>query len=294
MIENTLCNVCDHPTSIDQASDIKEVFSNVLEFKDHSFTVWRCNHCGSLHSKEGVDLAPYYEGYPMTKLKRNFFIDRAYARRMNYLLKLGVKPQNTVLEYGCGKGQFVSFLLQKGFTHVQGFDPYVAEFSNPDILQEKYDVVFSQDVIEHVDDPKALIEEFYALLVDDGVCLIGTPNAEEISLRDGDSPELHQPYHRHILSEKALIALLKEEGFAVQFVSNRSYNDTFWPGVNNRFLWSYMKRAGGYVDYVVEDPKPGIVMKSLSLQVFMFIGYFLRYPGYMTIGARRTQPNHST
>ena len=41
--------------------------SNVKPFREEFFTVWRCNNCGSLHSKEGIDLEYYYHKYSKRK-----------------------------------------------------------------------------------------------------------------------------------------------------------------------------------------------------------------------------------
>lgn len=57
----------------------------------------------------------------------------------------------TVLEYGCGQGQA---LIQYSSVHpsvsFRGYDPYKQEYNTPELLERKYDVVYSIDVLEHI------------------------------------------------------------------------------------------------------------------------------------------------
>lgn len=49
MADCTVCNVCEHSGTFEAAIEVNQVYSNVRKFKDHSFTVWRCPFCRSLH-----------------------------------------------------------------------------------------------------------------------------------------------------------------------------------------------------------------------------------------------------
>tara|TARA_B100000123_G_C25661294_1_gene397775 strand:+ start:230 stop:763 length:534 start_codon:yes stop_codon:yes gene_type:complete len=59
------------------------------------------------------------------------------------------KPR-TLLDYGCGKGAMLQQLRQKyPFLHAIGYDPAVKIYSQKP--KQKFDVVFCNDVLEHVE-----------------------------------------------------------------------------------------------------------------------------------------------
>ena len=121
--------------------------------------------------------------------------------------------------------------------------------------------------------------------------MIGTPNAAEIPLNRGPADvalqALHQPYHRHILTE----AVLKEIGTRAHLQPIKTYLrmdfDTLWPGVNAQFMLSYVKARGNWLDVIVEKPKLGLVLASPTLLLKFFAGYFLRHPGQMSVIFRK-------
>ena len=280
MLETVTCNVCEKPGSFERATETNAINCNVRRFGNESFTVWRCTNCKSLHCKEAVDLDAYYVDYPMTKQVRDFATLRAFSNRLRMMRKHGLQPKHSVLDYGCGTGLFVSFLKEHGF-NVVGYDPYVAEFSDRATLDGRFDFITSQDVIEHVSEPRELAAEYQLLLKQGGMLFIGTPNADEITLDEHFSMELHPPYHRHILSEKALIDLCQKAGMRRVTVSHRFYYDTLFPMVNTQFIKRYIRKTGGYLDAGFEDPRVGLVLTSPELLFFGFLGYFFRARGNM-------------
>lgn len=276
MIENTVCNVCVTHGRLDDALEVNQICSNVRKFKDNTFTVWRCESCHSLHSKEGVDLPYYYRHYPVTQQKLDFWTKSAYRNYLKRLKKSGMKKEHEILDFGCSQGLFVSYLRKKGYSHVQGYDPYVAQFSNKELLDRTYDVIIAQDVIEHTDEPRKLMNKLLRCLSPEGILCIGTPNAEYIDIshpmKCADS--LHQPYHRHILSEKALITLGKTIGLSAKNIYYRCYYDTLYPSVNFRFLQTYLRYAGNMFDSAFEPPRVWMVLSSPLLLFYALFGYF--------------------
>ena len=280
MHEALTCNVCDHPGSFEQASEVGTIRCNVRKFGTESFTVWRCPHCLSLHCKETVDLDAYYIGYPMRTQSLDFATLRAYHNRLRVMRKHGLKAEHSILDYGCSTGLFVDFLKARGH-NARGYDPYVSEFSDRGILDGRFDFIVTQDVIEHVSEPRELVAEYSRLLKKEGKLFIGTPNASEIELDERYSMELHQPYHRHILSESALTALCKGAGLQLVTIDHRFYYDTLYPMVNTQFIKRYIRRTGDFLDAGFEEPRVGLVLTSPELLFFGFFGYFFRARGNM-------------
>lgn len=281
--ETLSCHACEHPGRFADAREVASVPSNVREFKHERFTVWRCVHCGSLNSKEAVDLDHYYANYPSTRQTLDYFARRGFTRRLDHLKRHGLRPSHTVLDYGCGKGLFVDFLRAAGFPNVSGFDPYLPRFADRAALATTYDFVLNQDVLEHVPAPRETFAEWVRLLKPQGHLVVGTPDAADfdLSLLDDFVMGLHQPYHRTIFSRGALRALAKSHRLTEVHFSNRWFNDTLFPFANTRFGWSYAKRHGQVVDVFFDKPDIASVLLSPKLLWQAFTGYFSPPPGNM-------------
>ncbi|MDJ0691494.1 MAG: class I SAM-dependent methyltransferase [Xenococcaceae cyanobacterium MO_188.B32] len=278
-----VCNVCQYPGTFENALEVENIPSNIRKFKEQKFTVWRCSFCNSLHSKELVDLNHYYKNYIAGKPNLNYFLRCAYYNRLELLRKYGFKKNHKLLDFGCNQGLFLSFLNQLGYENVFGYDPYVPKYSDQKFLSKKYDFITAYDVIEHVDEPSELLTQFASFLKKGGLLILGTPNADEIKLSDLETPELHQPYHRHILSEKALRNLAFSKGLKVIGFYKRWYLDTLYPMVNARFALTYVRKSGNVLDVLVEMPRWKILLISPLLIFYGFTGYFFRWPGNMTV-----------
>ena len=297
----TRCNICDKPGTLETARERQRVPCNVRAFKDATFTVWRCTGCRSLHSAEDADLSLYYSDYPPHRVdsKKFAFITRAGCRnRLKVLTKQSVRRSDRILDYGCGGGMFLRFLREQGYTNSFGYDAYVAAYENPSVLNERYDVIVSWDVIEHDEDPRGLVRKLVGLLRPGGLLVIGTPNASQISLQTAKPrcvAELHQPYHRHLLSEEALVRIGRENGLTPSQRSRRFYMDTPYPFINTRFIWGYMAALGGYLDVLGgfvdlegkgDAPRFSVLFRSPTLLAKAFFGYYFPDRGNMILSFR--------
>jgi 2-polyprenyl-3-methyl-5-hydroxy-6-metoxy-1,4-benzoquinol methylase len=294
MPEQLVCKVCFDNTSV-APETIPEVRVNIRSLRDQRFHVWRCSRCQSLHTYETVDLAHYYKQYavandsldPMSRL----FL-RAQRRRLE---KAGVKREHSILDYGCGNGKFVRYMREKGYTQAFGYDFYVPKFNDSSLLERRYDVIFSQDVLEHVEDPWELLESFNRLLAPGGLILIGTPNATAIDLRRPEDfiHALHVPYHRHILSQPMLMNIGKKLDWDLVKFFPHSFHSTFVPFLNYRFLTFYMASWDNTVDTLLEPLKPNLrlLFHPLALFYALFGGFFPLKSDCQIMFRRRSTPS---
>lgn len=271
----TQCNVCENPSTWTDAVEVGEVPCNVRKFKNRTFTLWRCRGCRSLHCLEDADLTSFYEDYPLQKQQITFSERIGYRNRMRLLERQGVLRGDRILDYGCGAGLYVNFLRQHGFTNVHGYDPFVAGYADSNTLKSEYDAVVTFDVIEHDENPRAFLNSMRRLMRAGGILTVGTPNADHVSPARLGDPNLHVPYHRHILSEAALLALAAEQGMKPRHVYRRSFYDSLYPTVNSRFMWRYIEMKNGLLDAAVEPPDVGMVMRSPRMILLAFGGYFV-------------------
>ena len=285
----TVCNLCDNPGTLQGAAEKSQVPCDVRYFGGKLFTVWRCTNCRSIHSADEVDLSHYYSHYPLQRHTLDTPTRISYGRRLRVLEKHGVSRTTRILDYGCGSGVFVQFLREKGFSNTYGYDAFVKEYSDRQILGESFDAVVSFDVIEHSDNPKRFLSELRDLVRPQGLLLIATPNANGLSAHTSASPdiELSQPYHRHILSEQVLLDLAQKCELRPVQVYRSNLVDSIIPGINTRFMWTYIRNTGGKIDAAFEAPSVASILRSPSLLFAALFGSLYPPPGNMAVVLRR-------
>ena len=283
------CNICGEVTAA-AAAESSAVHSNVRAFKDESFVYVRCGSCGSLHARDDVDLGHYYAQYPFHNLPVDWRLHAMYANYLKRLQESGLKREDRVLDYGCGGGHFVTYLRERGY-NVQGFDEYSPKFGDRAVLAERYDCIVSQDVLEHVPAPHALLEEFSRLTKPDALIALGTPNAAALDLKRPESfaHAIHAPYHRHILSETALKQIGDKHGWQLARFYPTMYTNTSVPFLNERFYLYYTTLTDGTLDSMMEDVRAGALILRLPQTLFwgLFGGLFSRHTDVMAMFRRQ-------
>jgi len=140
-------------------------------------------------------------------------------------------PRGRLLDIGCGDGYFLRLMRDLGWT-VQGLepDPKAAAFaraSGLDIIQSPleraslashaFDVITMSHVIEHVQDPVAVLEVVRRALTLAGTLFISTPNAKSWGhAQFGQSwYHLDPPRHLHLFTIRNLTACVARAGLSV-------------------------------------------------------------------------------
>ena len=257
------CVVCgrdSRPDSVRHAS----IRSNVRKFAGETFSLWQCGACRSVHAAEEVDLDYYYAHYPFHAQKLTYSTRISHLAKLRQLEKLGLRRDQRVLDYGCGGGLFVQVLQQQGYVHARGYDPYASEDSPYRQLPGTgYDVVMSQDVLEHVASPLEHLQTLRTHAVPGALLVVGTPNAALIDM--GNPAEfihlLHQPYHRHIVTAEALGQLAESVGMSLVAVKYGYLGSLAFPGINSVFIRRMLRAHGDTLDGLLAGEIPW----SLSL-----------------------------
>jgi 2-polyprenyl-3-methyl-5-hydroxy-6-metoxy-1,4-benzoquinol methylase len=249
------CNVClkDVSPDVERAS----VRSNVRKFREEQFGLWRCPECRSIHAAEEVDLAHYYRSYPFHDIGEqtvDWMLRAMYRKQLSRLKAAGLKPDDRVLDFGCGGGAFLKFLKENGYANVFGYDEFSEKYGDKSVLNAQYDLILTQDVLEHVAEPWDLLRQLDSLIKPGGAILIGTPNADAIDLQnpEGRVHALHQPYHRHIFSRSALSSIGEKLPWKFEQYYPTQYSNTLLPFVNSRFVMHYFRACDDTLDLAVE------------------------------------------
>jgi 2-polyprenyl-3-methyl-5-hydroxy-6-metoxy-1,4-benzoquinol methylase len=215
------------------------------------FRVLKCRDCESswrsnmynqdkldeIYCESDYDLHPYFdrdEGDETTLSQRRF---KDYARG---LANVGELASGRLLDVGAGSGTFLRIARQAGW-QVEGVEMspklaqytsdggnipmYVCPFEKIELAPRSLDAITFWDIIEHVVDPRTVIEKTYSLLKPGGAALFCTPNEDSILPRVGrllynvglkyPALALHPTNHTYFFSKKGFRSLLQQSGFEV-------------------------------------------------------------------------------
>ncbi len=147
---------------------------------------------------------------------------RALAARAVQLYLPQLDADHRVLEVGCGDGSFLRALKALGVRHTEGLDPYVTA---PDVrrieLDERVgppaDRILLQHTLEHVPDPRALLEALHAHLAAAGRVLIRIPlvDNELVSEHGVAWAGFEPPRHFTLFSERGFRSLSSTTGWRI-------------------------------------------------------------------------------
>jgi len=172
----------------------------------------------------------------------------------------------SLLDVGAGKGEAVYLASKLGFK-ASGIEPSVQacsyasqrfgisiyngfyeNFSSD--MSEKFQVITMFHVLEHVQEPRLLLNSLKDRMDPEGVLYIEVPNGNARLLRLADTffslvgkpwstrlSPVHPPFHKVAYTPRALRFLLESEGFLV------FYSDTYSPGSRCRREMSTKRKA---------------------------------------------------
>lgn len=167
--------------------------------------------------------------------------------KLRDILKLLPHPPRRYLDVGCGNGRFLKALELRGLARSDLYglelDPQVVA----GLVDEGYrvacerveqcesipaghmDLITMFHVIEHVDDPAAVLRKLASCLAPGGVLAIETPNLDSLDARMFESGfwgGYHIPRHWHIFTPQSMRRLLEQAGLEqvkVRFQTGHSF-----------------------------------------------------------------------
>lgn len=273
------CLICHHESDPPPPGELGTVRGNTERFLQDDFTLWQCPKCLSIHAVEAVNMEDIYSDYPLNRDRTlDVFARGTFKNLLGRLTGHGLQKTDSILDHGCGNGVYVQYLRGEGFTDVAGYDPYVPEYAEAPTAGKQFDCVIANDVIEHVDCPRTMMQEVYDLVKPGGLLYVGTADSEGVENMADLVPHtmrLHQPFHRVILTQQGVLDLGAELNLEVVATYRRSYMDTFMPFSNYRFLDEFNKAHGHNLDNALAPDAAGIVARKPSLLFYALFGYFM-------------------
>ncbi|GGF92282.1 class I SAM-dependent methyltransferase [Paenibacillus abyssi] len=232
--------------------DVK--FSKVDKYSKESFDIVNCYACGfSLVYPEPLnqELINYYPSeYTPYNIKKNNIISWIKTvlikREIKKIKKLfGGKKQISVLEVGCGNGEFLYHLKENTGWNVLGLefnenavnvarknfglDVRVSTLEESNISKESVDLVILRHVIEHIHDLKGFMDTLNSTLTKGGILYQLTPNQKSLDekLFQKNWYSYDPPRHLSYFTEKSLIDLLNQYNHEIVDVGH-SIDPTNW------------------------------------------------------------------
>lgn len=184
-------------------SPVEHEYLKVQDYflSQESFTVMSCDHCHLLFTVPRPDpsrLGSYYKSEKYFSHQENTqgFIPRVYesVKKVNLRNKIRMAseglPVGSVLDIGCGVGDFLRGMQQAGWK-VTGIEPDcdaqqialkrlntlpIPPDQSGTLANASFDLITMWHVLEHVEDLHHQIDELYRLLKPGGRLLIAVPN----------------------------------------------------------------------------------------------------------------------
>jgi len=234
----------------------------------------RCAGCGverMASYPSDKEIAEFYDDGYMTKKFNNLGHHLHFTReyRQTYFaekaltfadlrIDSGSLKGKKLLDVGCANGQFLEFTGGLGLDSTgidiseemvnagkeAGLNCHVKDLFEMD---GEYDLLTYWDVIEHVSDPRKVLDKTRELLAPGGEVILQTPCTGIVSELFADNWLYYLPVqHLHLFSQEALFRLLSETGFAVvSWVRFGSCNPKGTiPDVNKRAMDTIAKKMG--------------------------------------------------
>lgn len=213
---------------------------------------------------EGAYDESYYQ--PWTGEARNR--ERIWRRRLKQIEALGPGPSQ-LLDVGCGTGDFLALARASGW-EVTGTElsPYAVKVAAARELHvfpgevwetglppDRFDVATCWHVIEHVTDPKRVLEEIRRVLRPGGWLVLATPNLNDhifraaYRLARGRRPALYEEGEREVhlfhFSARPLRALVSAAGLeVVELGFDRGAAVTGGKRVVNEIAYAWFRLTG--------------------------------------------------
>ena len=223
--------------------------------------LFRCSACDLVVHDTDVSDSVSYEAGTMHEWSKSWGDrnppDTDFARRVSSLeLLVEGTTQTKHLDYGCGSGDVVKAMRDKGIKSF-GFDPEIS-FVSKDLVEKELVVGNDNDlqdgsfglislfhVIEHIYQPDELLKRLHRLLESGGNLVIETPNSNDaLATTYGCEPFQRFTYwshHPYVFSNFHLEELLTDNGYAIE-VSTQVQRY----GLANHIYWLSKGLRGGH------------------------------------------------
>ena len=239
--EYTQCAYCGHGETEPYA-----LLQDWLCGSSGDFAMVRCTKCGLLRQNPrptrriiGRYYPEEYKPFADTRIEDVSFTVRIARMSAEYGLRRRVRlvarhqPDGRLLEIGCATGLFLDAAQRLDDWQVQGIEPSAAtaeyarqkygldvitsSYEDTHLESQSYDIVTMWDVLEHLHEPVAAVQDVARILKPSGVFVIKVPHLESLAARFFGRywAGLDAPRHLYVFPRPLLEGVLQQAGFEI-------------------------------------------------------------------------------
>ncbi len=240
-MKNTRCPICHKDSSEDT------IIHRIQVSPAERYQIRRCSNCDHQYTwfEQEVDINEYYDGkdYTVRDTRNSIFYKIQkfeYGQVIRTIKSLAKKNAPSVLDFGSGKGLFMHFAKELGckvkgiesskpraeYARAKfGLDINTDYYTQGQVFDQRFDVLTSFHVLEHIDQPGVLLSELVKGNLQTGGLLVAeVPNINSWQSEWAGNSWLHLDVPRHInhftpavlqrLLHGAGCTIIKEEYFS--------------------------------------------------------------------------------
>lgn len=186
-----------------------------------------------------------------------FYKDRLYAERFAIMkfMKFAsgqTKPSDVVLDAGSGDKR----PYREQFSHAKyestdmeqlpdGTHAFLCSLDKIPRPDNTYNAIVCTQVLEHVEFPQQVINEFYRILKPEGKLFLTAPQGARVH---------GEPHHFFNFTEYGLASLFKQAGFGINFIRS-----------NGGYFWNLAKRIRTLPRYISKQYKDPALVDKISI-----------------------------
>ena len=296
----TNCSLCNNQLRIKLIENIKKY--------DSLYNVYFCKECivgltFPIPSTEDLSRLYSLNSYRLNDGKRfnpliEYFIYIFRQRRKKEIQKYVTKGH--ILDIGCGRGLFLNVMRNNGWnvtgvefdkeTSLCASDAYdinvIPQESIDNLPDERFDVITLYHVLEHLDNPVAVIHTCRRLLRKGGLLVISVPNIFSLQASVGKGVWFHLdlPCHLHHFSEGGLTILLNKNSFKILKIKrfNFEYNPFGWlqtllniSGISENLLYNLLKLSKLRKREILNINKKDLILTLILLPLYFPLSFVL-------------------
>lgn len=173
---------------------ICEKLEDSIAITKDDMEIYYCDICTHVFNSNAKNYEQYNLKYDNSQINSVYF--KKYINLVSSYINDNIELSGkTILEIGCGQGDFINLISKDTDCSYIGFDPSLKELINLEkmklynkffdekyagILEQKIDLVILRHIMEHIIEPNDIIKNVYKVLKNDGKVYIEVPSCEYI------------------------------------------------------------------------------------------------------------------
>src|SRR4030042_1536676 len=235
-MDSALCPLCHSP-------DLKDLFK--LKSIHSEFYILQCQECNLAHTYPFPDdyilhlydteRVEYYGKYgnkfiPVIQTVRDR-LAKIRAKKCLSMIPNSIRRPK-VLDIGCAEGRLLNSFLEYGcdcygvehpsypkqrFLNSNRIKYFVGDLKSLGLEEGSFNIIILWHVLEHLDNPDAIINRVYDLLSPDGILVLAVPNFSSIEAKIFKEVWFHLdiPWHKYHFTKRSLLYLLEKNHFKI-------------------------------------------------------------------------------